>query len=145
MTTRSQAQTVDCPACYAKAGATCTQPTELGRRPVDYVHVSREGAYERTPGTVISVDEVAEMMRAAGLRARVQVGRHGGHAVTDLASWSVTLDHGREEALAIDGLGVRLEVTRDGESALVADIESAGQVATLAATLGWPARRGVSR
>lgn len=30
-----------CPACHAKPGRRCTQPTDTGRKAVDWLHLSR--------------------------------------------------------------------------------------------------------
>ena len=35
---------VPCPNCQAKPGERCTQPTDTGRRPVDWVHAARHDA-----------------------------------------------------------------------------------------------------
>ena len=44
----------ECPACFAKPGDKCTQATEVSRRPVAWVHYSREvmasDAYRRENG-----------------------------------------------------------------------------------------------
>lgn len=32
---------IQCPACLAKAGHPCTQPTDTGRRDVAWIHLSR--------------------------------------------------------------------------------------------------------
>jgi len=45
--TRAQAHTVACPNCYAQPGKPCTQPTDTGRTPVQWVHLAREAAYEK--------------------------------------------------------------------------------------------------
>ena len=47
--TRAQALTVDCPACQAKAGDSCTQPTDNGRKAVAWVHLARESAFQFPP------------------------------------------------------------------------------------------------
>lgn len=44
--TVAQAQTVACPNCAAPAGQPCTQPTDMSRRPVTWVHLAREAKYE---------------------------------------------------------------------------------------------------
>lgn len=31
----------ECPNCHSKPGEACTQPTDTGRRPVAWVHLSR--------------------------------------------------------------------------------------------------------
>lgn len=45
MTTTSEANEEirkrECPTCQAKAGAPCTQPTDTGRRAVNWWHLSR--------------------------------------------------------------------------------------------------------
>ena len=33
---------VQCPACLSQPGKPCTQPTDTGRKAVDWVHYSRE-------------------------------------------------------------------------------------------------------
>jgi len=43
--TTAQAHTVACPACMARRGEACTQPTDTARRPVRWVHLAREDAY----------------------------------------------------------------------------------------------------
>lgn len=43
--TVAQAQTMDCENCNAKPGEPCTQPTDTSRKPVAWVHLTREEAY----------------------------------------------------------------------------------------------------
>lgn len=45
MATQSQAITVPCPVCNAPTGQPCSTATSTGRRPVTWVHLSREVAY----------------------------------------------------------------------------------------------------
>lgn len=49
--TTAQAQTVTCPACNAQPGRPCTQPTDNTRKPVTWVHLSRQDAYSADTST----------------------------------------------------------------------------------------------
>ena len=47
MITIQQAQSVQCPNCNAQPNQPCTQPTNHGRKPVSWVHLTRESAYQQ--------------------------------------------------------------------------------------------------
>lgn len=49
MITIQQAQSVQCPNCNAQPGTPCTQPTNTTRKPVGWVHLTRESAYQQPP------------------------------------------------------------------------------------------------
>jgi len=47
MTTHEQALTIICPVCNAMPGRACTQPTDTSRKPVPWVHLPREFAWQQ--------------------------------------------------------------------------------------------------